>query len=609
MAPIKATSAPTDGGLIERLQDFVSENKRAVIIGAAAAIVAAGGVGYYVYSTSSSSSVSRKGIDESTEKGESDKKRKPKKKSVKDTDGPIIEERKPRPEPGDVPPASPELTPADIENMTAIERKELASSYKTRGNSAYQAHNFALAVTLYTKAIQVAKAPEAVFYSNRAACYVNFKPPEYEKVVQDCDEALKLDPMYIKAIIRRANALEKLERYEEALRDLTAATILERFSNDSTSQHLDRVLKQLSTKSASDIFATREPRLPSYSFLHAYMAAFRPRAHPALPENPSQGDETLQMAFEALDSNDYIHSYSLVQEALTQGISSSVGRAKALNLRGTFRFLVGDLEGGKKDLQESIDLVPSDTQTWVKLASIYMEMGEAAGAFAAFDSALSHDDKDPDVYYHRGQVHFLMQQFDKAAEDYNKSTALDDKFVFSHIQYAVAQYKMGDVNSSMATFRKTMKAFPTRSEPQNYYGELLLDTQMYTDAMEKFDRAIELEKAGKPPINVLPIVNKALALFQWKHSVEDSERLLQEALEIDPECDSAIATLAQLYLQTNRLEDASAMFQRHVNIARTQAELEQTFQFDYATRAQREFAKNYPEKAAELEALARAMPQ
>jgi len=61
-----------------------------------------------------------------------------------------------------------------------------------------------------------------------------------------------------------------------------------------------------------------------------------------------------------------------------------------------------------------------------------------------------------------------MNEFDKAAENYTKSTELDTAFVFSHIQLAVAQYKSGDVGKSMATFRRTLKAFPDRSEPQNY---------------------------------------------------------------------------------------------------------------------------------------------
>lgn len=61
-----------------------------------------------------------------------------------------------------------------------------------------------------------------------------------------------------------------------------------------------------------------------------------------------------------------------------------------------------------------------------------------------------------------------MSKFDEAAVNYTKSTELDDTFVFSHIQLAVAQYKSGLLANAMAQFRRTMKAFPQRSEPLNY---------------------------------------------------------------------------------------------------------------------------------------------
>lgn len=100
----------------------------------------------------------------------------------------------------------------------------------------------------------------------------------------------------------------------------------------------------------------REQRLPSHTFVSAYFGAFRPRKStialsfirigsstrgqsPTLPESPSQGDQTLVLAFEALSAGDYVHCLSLVNEAIEQGISFDAGKAEALNLRGTFKYV------------------------------------------------------------------------------------------------------------------------------------------------------------------------------------------------------------------------------------------------------------------------------
>jgi len=268
--------------------------------------------------------------------------------------------------------------------------------------------------------------------------------------------------------------------------------------------------------------------------------------------------------------------------------------------------LVGDTDGAKADLEGSVQLAPSLTQSWVKIASVYMEQGDATKTFEAFEEAEKKNASDPDIYYHRGQVLFILNEFDKAAENYTKSTELDNTFVFSHIQLAVAQYKSGDVAKSMATFRRTLKAFPDRSEPQNYYGELLLDQQRFQDAVEKFDRAIELERL-KNPMNVLPLVNKGLALFQWKQDVDAAERCCNEALRTDPECEAAVATLAQLSLQQGKIDVAVRMFERHTELARNEPELVNALTYQYASYAQLKFIKDYPDLAGQLRQMARAM--
>jgi import receptor subunit TOM70 len=311
------------------------------------------------------------------------------------------------------------------------------------------------------------------------------------------------------------------------------------------------------------------------------------------------------LAFDALEAADYVHTVSFANEAIEQGISWKVGQAEAYNLRGTFKFLIGDSLGAKADLEKSLELVPNFVQSWVKIASVHMELGDAVSAFGDFETAIRHNPDDADIYYHRGQVFFIMGEHDKAIADYQKSIELDDTFIFTHVQAAVAQYKMGEVAKSMAAFRRILKQFPDRGEPSNYYGEILLDQQKFQESVERFERSIELDKSRKPR-NVLPYVNKALALFQWKQDIGAAESLCKEALAIDPDCDVAVATLAQLSLQQGKIEAAIQWFEKSGTLARTEGELVNAITYEHASRAQAAFLQNFPEYAERLGQIAQA---
>ena len=132
-------------------------------------------------------------------------------------------------------------------------------------------------------------------------------------------------------------------------------------------------------------------------------------------------------------------------------------------------------------------------------------------------------------------------------------------------------------------------------------------------------------------MNVLPLVNKGLAMFQWQQDVAAAEKCCQEALEIDPECEAAVATLAQLSLQQGKIDVAMRMFDRQATLARSEPELVNALTYQYvsppscfvlrravgpsadtcgrlqATEAQVQFMHNYPDMAAELGQMARML--
>jgi hypothetical protein len=56
---------------------------------------------------------------------------------------------------------------------------------------------------------------------------MNMKPPKLDLIIEDCDKAIALNKDYVKAINRRASALEALDRLEEALRGRFAPFIVQ----------------------------------------------------------------------------------------------------------------------------------------------------------------------------------------------------------------------------------------------------------------------------------------------------------------------------------------------------------------------------------------------
>ncbi|MCO5589853.1 hypothetical protein L7F22_043822 [Adiantum nelumboides] len=622
MAPIteKAASSGSNAsssGIVR----WIEENKLAVAVGVGSIVV--GGAGYYYFSSKDQSSQRGKKSDDpsNNEKSSSSSKKKKNKKKKNGSkeaheggagaeNGAILDE------------ASDEqlfdLSEEEIKRLPAEKRESLSQSLKTAGNKAYQKRNFTQAIEYYTKAI--AAKPMAVFYSNRAACYSNLNQPE--NVIPDCNSALAMDKTYVKALNRRAVAQEALggnaeqegeegdksrERLFNSLSDFTAVAILGQFKDSTATESVERVLKKIAYSKAKNILETREPRLPSPTFVTAYLEAFRHKDTPTLPANPSQGDETLIKAFDAVNARNYPHAFTLFTESIEQGLSQDDLKATAYNMSGTFKFVIGNAKSALDDLEKSTSIRPDYVQSWVKKASVHMELSDKEEALRDFEKAIEANASDPDIYYHRGQVHFILGDYDAAIKDYKKSTELDDTFIFSQVQHAVAQYKLGKVPLSTRAFESLLKKFSGASEAYNYYGELLLDQQKYEEALEKFDEAIRIESQKERSSNVLPMINKALALFQWKQQMAEAEDLCRQALDKDPDCDVAVATLAQLSLQQGKIKDAIDFFERSAEIARTEPELINAITYENAARAQLRFIEDFPEESRMLQSLATSL--
>mmetsp|Transcript_3717 Transcript_3717/g.10815 ORF Transcript_3717/g.10815 Transcript_3717/m.10815 type:complete len:326 (+) Transcript_3717:124-1101(+) len=126
----------------------------------------------------------------------------------------------------------------DIEKMMskvkpkwdAMEKKRKAGlspveKFKEEGDEAYKSANFEVAIEHYSKAIdqlvndgKTGSDLALKAYANRAACYKQIS--NFDGVIADCTAVLEVEPQNVKALVRRAQAFEGVERYRFALQDV-----------------------------------------------------------------------------------------------------------------------------------------------------------------------------------------------------------------------------------------------------------------------------------------------------------------------------------------------------------------------------------------------------
>ncbi len=202
-------------------------------------------------------------------------------------------------------------------------------------------------------------------------------------MVEDTTAALTLDSEYVKALNRRANAYEHLEKYSDALLDYTASCIIDAFRNEQSAQSVERLLKKVAEAKGKEIMAAKEKKLPSPTFVTNYLQSFRARPPPeGLEETAELDDETgkgqLRLGLIAVGkktSEGYESAAKAFERALELGDLGD-NEAFALNMRGTFKYLRGDNEDALADLTKSTEIQPSLTQSFIKRASMHLELGE-----------------------------------------------------------------------------------------------------------------------------------------------------------------------------------------------------------------------------------------
>lgn len=561
---------------------------RAAIIATIAAGTAAIGAGYYYYQLQQQQTLYHG--DELSEEASSKKKKKKNQRKKKSANAaqPIY----PVNESGE-----PDLEAKD--SFTAEQKESYAMALKDKGNEFFKEQNYNEALKFYNLALTLKQDP--VFYSNISACYVSLG--QLDKVVESSTKALELKPDYSKALLRRASANENLENYADALFDLSVLSLNGDFNGASIEPMLERNLNKQAMLVLKEKLGKNEKQLlPSDTSLASFFGIFTVETTFNNYDESSEADQELinglvnlykrsSAGYQNADSS-FTKAAKLFEILLEASPEDQIVKEKtaiALEHLGIFKFLRNDPLGAYDDIQKAIQLHPR-VNSYIYGALIMADKGESQEYFKNFENALKLDPKSAAVYYHRGQMFFLTQQYDKAGADFDKSKEYDETNIFPYIQIACLAYRENKFDDCETLFSEAKRKFPTAPEVPNFYAEVLTDKGDYDAALKQYDIAKRLEESLEGiHVGVAPLVGKAtlLARNPIVENLLESTTLLEEACNLDPRSEQAKVGLAQLKLQQEEVEEAISLFEEAADLARNMDEKLQATTYAEASKVQK----------------------
>jgi tetratricopeptide (TPR) repeat protein len=280
------------------------------------------------------------------------------------------------------------------------------------------------------------------------------KKNQYDRAIEDFDQAIKLDPNNAWAFANRGNAYFNKRQPDRALQDYDQALQLNplgyatlfygRGAIYSARGETDRAIAEF------DEAIRLQPEFPE---------AFRNRGNALFDSG--------QFSRAIEDFDQALHFRPNYQAALQSRGDSYAARgqydraiedySKAIDLqpapmafrnRGNAYRAKGDYEKALSDLNEAIRLA-SSAGALDDRGDICLELGQSARALEDFSAAVHMEPDNPDAFQSKGRAEFYLGQWNDAVTDFQKSVALDpsNPYALFWLHFANARAGKDDAGS------------------------------------------------------------------------------------------------------------------------------------------------------------------
>ncbi|KAM8714338.1 hypothetical protein ACLKA7_014465 [Drosophila subpalustris] len=145
----------------------------------------------------------------------------------------------------------------DLPHDALAQQHKKANDIKDRGNNYAKQADYERAIEAYTEAVEIYPY-DPIYFTNRALCHIKLE--RYVNCIDDCEAAISLDKLCVKAYYRRMQANESLGNNMEALKDCTTVLTLDpkNFEAKRSLERINERLRKIANKHGPNFNAARD---------------------------------------------------------------------------------------------------------------------------------------------------------------------------------------------------------------------------------------------------------------------------------------------------------------------------------------------------------------
>jgi tetratricopeptide (TPR) repeat protein len=121
------------------------------------------------------------------------------------------------------------------------------------------------------------------------------------------------------------------------------------------------------------------------------------------------------------------------------------------------------------------------------------QVGDAAGAIAAFNKSIQLNPQSAEVFYKRANANYDLKNYEGAIADYTQAIALDPNYVKAYFNRGLTRFEIKDLRGAIEDYTQLLKLQP--NDPDAYYerGLAYFGLQDYPVAIKDFTQVIRLQ--------------------------------------------------------------------------------------------------------------------